>query len=267
MTPDERRRQKCDAVMQLIASTRSRPTKSVRQIVAEVAERHGITINLMFSHSRQEKLSLARHEAMYEAYREAGATLPQIALVMRRDHTSVLHGIRQHQARLEGRIYRRERTAAYCPDITTAPKEYAALPDPVSGKIHLRTLTDAMRDQLRREIKRRRTKGESWKSIAREMMLHERTVRCLVDENYRVAAFARNRESKRISYHNRKHRSRRDHVAKGELSHSIIPMEPRIDPVVVAARRAEIPVDTRTPAQVLMGDPIPARSALAMRHG
>lgn len=257
MTPDERRKNKCEAVMQAIIEQRSAPVRlSIRATVAGVADKHGISMELLCSRSRQISITRARHEAYYTAYR-AGASLSLIGRVIDRDHTTILYGIRQHLATLEGRVYRQNNKALYCPDIAQepAPRQH----DPGPGKIALRSLTPEQREDIKREIIWRRAKGQSGKRIAREMRIHERSVRCLVDEEYRLAAQARNREAKRTSY------KRNGHVRKGELSHQFIPLEPRVDPEVVAARYAEIPRDTRTPAQRLMGDPIPARSALAGR--
>lgn len=73
------------------------------RIVAEVAERHGLTRKELCSADRHRPIAHARQEAMWELRRRTKLSLTQIAhRVGVKDHTSVLHGIRVHQARMCG---------------------------------------------------------------------------------------------------------------------------------------------------------------------
>lgn len=72
-----------------------------RQIVEEVQLKYGITPLEMKSRYRDRRLVMARHEAFYRMRHETTLSLPQIAQRMGGfDHTSVLHGIKRHAARL-----------------------------------------------------------------------------------------------------------------------------------------------------------------------
>jgi hypothetical protein len=74
-----------------------------RRIVDEVATKHGFTPEELFARRRQNALVVARHEVMWRLKREATAwSLPQIGRYLGgMDHTSVLHGVRRHQERLD----------------------------------------------------------------------------------------------------------------------------------------------------------------------
>jgi hypothetical protein len=73
-----------------------------RIIVREVCQKHGVPEIDIFSHRRPHNVVLARHEMMYRMRHETPLSLPQIGKRLGgRDHTTVLHGIRKHQARLE----------------------------------------------------------------------------------------------------------------------------------------------------------------------
>lgn len=66
------------------------------RIIAEVAARHGLKVAVLLGRSRRAEAVLARHEAMYELRRQVGLSYPDIGCRMRRDHTTVLHGVRKH---------------------------------------------------------------------------------------------------------------------------------------------------------------------------
>lgn len=82
------------------------PAKPLRAVIAEikaeVAAKHGVTINDLESQTRNQMICLARFEAMWRCRQETIASLPQIGRSFgNRDHTTVLHGIRRHQARID----------------------------------------------------------------------------------------------------------------------------------------------------------------------
>jgi len=76
-----------------------------QKIMYEVAVKHGIRLEDLRSPIRIKRFVLARHEAMWEIRRQRpGLSLPQIGrLFGGRDHTTILHGIRAHQERLNAR--------------------------------------------------------------------------------------------------------------------------------------------------------------------
>lgn len=83
------------------------PSRTAREIVANVAETHGLTFEHLVGPVRTKRLSIARQEAMW-ACRQVKAkdgsprySYPFIGrLLGGRDHTTVLWGERQHAKRL-----------------------------------------------------------------------------------------------------------------------------------------------------------------------
>ena len=83
--------------------TISRPPmiQSVARIIDETCQRHGISRALLVGQRRQRPLVLARHEAMYRCVMETPATYPEIGRAFGgRDHTTVIHAKRAHEARM-----------------------------------------------------------------------------------------------------------------------------------------------------------------------
>lgn len=73
------------------------------RIIAEVAEKHGMTVAMMLTNGRAHKGSYARQEACYRMREETTLSLKQIGRAMGGiDHTTVLHGHLSHKARLTG---------------------------------------------------------------------------------------------------------------------------------------------------------------------
>ena len=71
--------------------------KSARQIVAEVALKHGLKMSDLTGPYRHKSIVKARHEAMWRVRDETNLSYPQIGRVLgNRDHTTVLHGVRKH---------------------------------------------------------------------------------------------------------------------------------------------------------------------------
>jgi chromosomal replication initiation ATPase DnaA len=68
------------------------------KIMREVCEKHGVAVSDIVSRRRTKDLVLPRHEIMWRIRHETPASLPQIGRLMRRDHTSVYHGIRKYEA-------------------------------------------------------------------------------------------------------------------------------------------------------------------------
>ncbi len=73
------------------------------RILYEVATRHNMTVDEVIGRDRRPRYIRARQEAMY-LLRQAGYSYPQVGrFVGGRDHTTALHGERQHAARITGR--------------------------------------------------------------------------------------------------------------------------------------------------------------------
>ena len=74
---------------------------SMDAIASEVALRTGVAVWEMQGPLRDTHIKDARHEAMYLCRHEAHCSLTIIGRFFNRDHTTALHGIRKHAARLE----------------------------------------------------------------------------------------------------------------------------------------------------------------------
>ena len=72
----------------------ARPTR----VLAVVAEEFGITPQMILAPNREAKVVIARHVAAALLRRLSMMSLKQIGRHMRRDHTSILHGIRRVEA-------------------------------------------------------------------------------------------------------------------------------------------------------------------------
>ena len=78
-----------------------------KQIVTEVCEKHKIGRVEILSRTRRYPVVHARHEAMWRMRNETTLSLPEIAKRLGGlDHTTVLHGIRRHEAKMRGEVYR-----------------------------------------------------------------------------------------------------------------------------------------------------------------
>jgi len=62
-------------------------------ILREVASYYNLTLDDLISRTRHRRLSRYRHIAMYLAYRMTTASFPQIAKLLFRDHTTIMHGV------------------------------------------------------------------------------------------------------------------------------------------------------------------------------
>lgn len=72
---------------------KNRVYRSVFQkIEARTCRLFRISRSELYANRRQRQFSLARHFLMYWACRRTTLSLPQIARLMRRDHTTILHG-------------------------------------------------------------------------------------------------------------------------------------------------------------------------------
>lgn len=90
-----------DANLPLI---RNRPRLLISSVVQRVADRYGIKYEDLIGPSRSRAITPIRQEAMWECRRQTERSYPQIARIFHRDHTTVIHGARRHQGRLDGLI-------------------------------------------------------------------------------------------------------------------------------------------------------------------
>jgi chromosomal replication initiation ATPase DnaA len=92
------------------------PAARTRAIIAEVAERHGVTMEGIMSDSHKRHLAWPRQEAFYEvAKQRRWMSYPQIASVFNRDHTTIIFGVRRHCKRngISYAAFMKYRTGSY----------------------------------------------------------------------------------------------------------------------------------------------------------
>jgi chromosomal replication initiator protein len=82
---------------------------SIRSIQQATCEAHGITLDEMLAEGKARRFSVPRQIAMYLAHYHSRRSLPTIARLFERDHSTVIHGIRavrDHEDRMlaAGRI-------------------------------------------------------------------------------------------------------------------------------------------------------------------
>lgn len=72
------------------------PREIKMAVIEEVAERHGVPLRHVLSKRRDRHIVAARHAAIREVReRFDGDSLPNIAKLFGRDHTTVLHALRK----------------------------------------------------------------------------------------------------------------------------------------------------------------------------
>ncbi|NGP19318.1 helix-turn-helix domain-containing protein [Devosia aurantiaca] len=75
-----------------------RPDSS--RIVAEVAAEHGVAVKDILGRFRDSKVVTARHEAIWRIRQETRLSFPQIGQKFSRDHSTIIHGYKQHERRM-----------------------------------------------------------------------------------------------------------------------------------------------------------------------
>lgn len=74
---------------------------SWRDDAAEIAAKHDLTLGELLSRSRARHIARPRQELMWRMYVAGRASLPRIGQLLGGfDHTTVLHGVREHQKRI-----------------------------------------------------------------------------------------------------------------------------------------------------------------------
>lgn len=75
---------------------------TMAEIAQRVAEKHRIEVGDLKGQSRKRYIAWPRQEAMHEMHAATSQSLPAIGRFLGgRDHTTVLHGVRRHQARVD----------------------------------------------------------------------------------------------------------------------------------------------------------------------
>lgn len=73
-----------------------------KQIAKEVCAQHRVSLQNVLSPRRDAPVCAARHEIFWRLKKETALSLPEIGRLMgKKDHTTVLHGIKRHEARLK----------------------------------------------------------------------------------------------------------------------------------------------------------------------
>lgn len=72
------------------------PIGRARELLEPVLQRHMVTWKQVAGKDRHNVIVAARQECMW-VLNKAGMSLPMIGRFMKRDHTTVLHGVQQHE--------------------------------------------------------------------------------------------------------------------------------------------------------------------------
>lgn len=76
------------------------PLTPAQAILKEIAIKHEMTAKDITGQSRKWKYTRARQEAAYEIKKRLNLSLPMVGLILgKRDHTTILHAVRQHAKR------------------------------------------------------------------------------------------------------------------------------------------------------------------------
>lgn len=79
----------------------------IKQIIRECCVKYHVTKQELIGPKRDTTIVQARQEAAFRMSKETRLSLAQIGRKLGRDHTTILHAIRRHEARLEGSEYRK----------------------------------------------------------------------------------------------------------------------------------------------------------------
>lgn len=75
------------------------PPEACRDIMIAVAQKRGILIAEMVGERKTDAYVHARYEAIYEIRRLLGYSMPRIGAIFNRDHTTILHALREWPAK------------------------------------------------------------------------------------------------------------------------------------------------------------------------
>lgn len=93
--PPRRRTVAAPVPLSEIETARQAELRDAVRVVSRVAREAGLSLSEIRSRSRRRDLVDTRQAAALAARRETAASLPQIGRILNRDHSTVLHGLRQ----------------------------------------------------------------------------------------------------------------------------------------------------------------------------
>jgi hypothetical protein len=77
-------------------------SRIVKEIIRDAIENTGYTIEELMSDRRHQPLVEARQELYWQIYKNTDWSLPRIGKLFRKDHTTILHGVRKVEMRRLG---------------------------------------------------------------------------------------------------------------------------------------------------------------------
>jgi len=81
--------------------------QKIKDILMEEARISQLTVEEVIGYSRRQDILWTRYRIYWRARRETKASYPQIGRALKRDHTTVIHGERCYQAKINGKEYRK----------------------------------------------------------------------------------------------------------------------------------------------------------------
>jgi hypothetical protein len=95
---------------ELVSAAKEADYARVSRVIAEVCNKYDISSKELLGHGRDPHAVLPRQEAMYRARNETDLSFPEIGRCFgNRDHTTIMHAFRAHEARLAGGAYSKAR--------------------------------------------------------------------------------------------------------------------------------------------------------------
>ena len=92
----------------------------IRDIIAEVADEFLVFPSDITGHKRRPKFVAPRHKAMWRARTETNASYLKLARIFKRDHSTVIHGVKCWEAKINGTVYRRNSSNSHNRNTTGA---------------------------------------------------------------------------------------------------------------------------------------------------
>ena len=74
--------------------------KTIKQIILEEAKAAGVSYETLIEYNNTLRVIAVRRKAMYRAHKETDKTYTQIARVFKRDHSTIISGIRYEERRI-----------------------------------------------------------------------------------------------------------------------------------------------------------------------
>ena len=74
--------------------------KTIKQIISEEAKAAGLSYETLIDYNNTLRVIAVRRKAMYRAHKETDKTYTQIARVFKRDHSTIISGIRYEERRI-----------------------------------------------------------------------------------------------------------------------------------------------------------------------